>query len=191
MISWPVGGQVIRRFTTVAGMLTLDGTFWFFLAFLIAFHLLGVNMGSVVGFVAITLGGAFSAALFVALGTALIDLAFVAPIIRETGGRVPRLIESLQLTMHASAAETMNAIEQTCVKTGLRIREKDLAEGLIRASKGFSFFTSGETVTFEMLELDEETTEVTAISRPRSPFAYTDFGKNYRNIEAIAKHLKG
>jgi len=182
---------VIRRFATVAGMLTLDGTFWFFLAFLIAFRLLGVGGNSLTESVGLTLGGAFGAALFVALGTALIDLVFVAPILNETGGRIPRLIESRQLTIYASAAETLGAIERACRDNGLRIREKDLAEGRVRASKGFSFITSGEAVTFEMLELDEATTELTLTSRPRSPFAYTDFGRNYRNVEAIANHLMG
>jgi hypothetical protein len=178
-----------RRFATVAGMITLDGTFWFFLVFLAAFRILGIGSDSFPLFVGMTLGGAFLAALFVAIGTALVDVFFVLPILRESKGRFPKLTETRQVTVNASAPDAVAAIEKACAKGAFRIREKDLVEGRITASKGFSFITSGEAVAFELLELDEATTEITISSHPRSPFAYTDFGKNYRNVETLASLL--
>ena len=71
---------MIKRFLTVAGMITLDGTFWFFLLFLFLFRLIGFEQQTLLGFVAVTLLSAFLAAGFVAVGTATFDYFLVSPI---------------------------------------------------------------------------------------------------------------
>ncbi|KPK02943.1 MAG: hypothetical protein AMK71_00505 [Nitrospira bacterium SG8_35_4] len=71
------------------------------------------------------------------------------------------------------------------------ITEENRSQGRIEAKTGINWKTWGDTVSFRLSRLDDDTTNVMLTSRPTARTTLVDFGKNLENVQLIIAFLKG
>jgi hypothetical protein len=70
------------------------------------------------------------------------------------------------------------------------IMEKDRHQGKIAAKTGINWKTWGDTISFRLSRLNDDTTRVIVSSRPTARTTLVDFGKNLENVRIIISWLK-
>jgi hypothetical protein len=83
-----------------------------------------------------------------------------------------------------------------CIESLIRInrcivKEEDLSLGRITAKTGINWKTWGDTISFRLSRLNDDTTLVEVSSRPTARTTLVDFGKNLENVQSIISFLKG
>lgn len=81
-----------------------------------------------------------------------------------------------------------------CIKScdlikGCKIRNFDLATGIIVTKTGISFKCWGEVITFDLRKINDEKTQIVVLSKPVISTTLVDFGKNIDNVEKITTFL--
>lgn len=71
-----------------------------------------------------------------------------------------------------------------------KIKKNDRSEGIINATAGINWRTWGEKISFKIIEIDTNHTQVEFSSKPIVPITLIDWGKNLENILIINNHLK-
>jgi hypothetical protein len=81
----------------------------------------------------------------------------------------------------------INSIQR--IKRG-KIITKDDNKGFIKAKAGITWDTWGDTITFDIEELQSNTYRINILSRPFLKTTVIDYGKNLDNINRIMEYFK-
>ena len=106
-----------------------------------------------------------------------------------------KLEEALRVSQRRSvevALESHDAFYESLdyLQTALQCKiEADLANGEIKARTGLSWASWGEIVTLLFRNKGPKLTSIEITSRPWLGTAWMDDGRNYRNVEEVARYL--
>ena len=71
-----------------------------------------------------------------------------------------------------------------------RVEEEDRSRGIIIAKSPVNWKTWGDTISFDIREMNSDSTAVKVSSRPTSWSTIVDYGKNLENVKTIVSFLK-
>jgi energy-coupling factor transporter transmembrane protein EcfT len=179
----------LPRAVKIFGIIFIEALFWFVVVFGVGYRLVGEPIYWRFYWGLIIFASGVGALLLAAMVT-FADALFCRRLKELHGITNPkvRAFDEMEIKcpQESAAALVKRALE--------RFGAKNIAvsEGgkTITARKGFSFKTSGESITVSIEEIDESSARLGVFSEPRMATSFIDFGQNALNVARIMEIIR-